>query len=187
MPTVKREKAEVYVKYPLSSVLIYNGSTVLHFLLGGIGIALGYNFSPWAGYVFGPLYLLFAFAEMYVVMPLTVSPNCVYWRAKESLCVAGLNILSRKIARQGDLDAFPERARGLFCPNNLYLASLIIPIVAIVPALIVNFSGVLLVIFLAIVALLLFRFFIIFPRIACIHCMAKYRCPQAEAMGVRDL
>jgi hypothetical protein len=52
--------------------------------------------------------------------------------------------------------------------------------------LIVNFSVVLLIIFLAVVGLLLFRFFVIFPRIACLHCSAKYMCPQAETMGVRD-
>jgi len=33
-------------KYPLSSMLIYNGTTILHYLLGGIGIILGYNI-PW--------------------------------------------------------------------------------------------------------------------------------------------
>jgi hypothetical protein len=50
----------------------------------------------------------------------------------------------------------------------------------------VNFSVVLLIIFLAVMGLLLFRFFIIFPKIACLHCRAKYECPQAGAMGVRN-
>jgi hypothetical protein len=40
--------------------------------------------------------------------------------------------------------------------------------------------------FLALVALLLFRFFVIFPKIACLHCAAKYQCPQAGKMGVRE-
>ena len=186
MESEKDTKAKLYSRYPLSSVLIYNGSTILHFLLGGIGIAFGYSFSPWVGYTFGILYFVFSFVEMYVIMPLTVCPNCVYYRAKDSLCVSGLNILSKKIAKEGDLKGFPRRAQGLFCPNNLYLASLIVPIVAIIPALIVNFSVVLLIVFLAVVVLLLFRFFIIFPRIACLHCNAKYMCPQAEAMGVRN-
>jgi hypothetical protein len=35
--------------------------------------------------------------------------------------------------------------------------------------------------------LLLFRFFVIFPKIACLHCRAKAVCPQAGAMGVRQL
>jgi len=129
---------------------------------------------------------VFSFVEMYVVIPLTVCPNCVYYRAKDWLCVSGLNILSKKIAKEGDLKDFPRRAQGLFCPNNLYLASLTIPIVAMIPALIVNFSVVLLLIFLAVVGLLLFRFFVIFPSVACLHCRAKYECPQAGAMGVRN-
>jgi hypothetical protein len=186
MQPEKDTKAKLYSRYPLSSVLIYNGSTILHFLLGGIGIALGYRFSPWTGYTFGALYLVFSFVEMYVIMPLTVCPNCVYYRAKDSLCVSGLNILSKKIAKEGDLKDFSRRAQGLFCPNNLYLASLIVPILAMIPALIMNFSVALLIIFLAVVGLLLFRFFVIFPRIACLHCRAKHVCPQAEAMGVRN-
>ncbi len=186
MESEKNIKAKLYSRYPLSSVVIYNGTTILHFLLGGIGIALGYSFSSWAGYIFGILYLVFSLVEMYVIMPLTVCPNCIYYRAEDWLCISGLNILSKKIAKEGDLKDFPRRAQGLFCPNNLYLASLIVPIVAMIPALIVNFSIVLLIIFLAVVGLLLFRFFIIFPRIACLHCRAKYVCPQAEAMGVRN-
>ena len=186
MPSEKDTKAKLYSRYPLSSVVIYNGSTILHFLLGGIGIVLGYRFSSWAGYAFGILYLIFSFVEMYVVMPLTVCPNCVYYRAKDWLCVSGLNVLSKKIAKEGDLKGFARRAEGLFCPNNLYLASLIVPLLAMIPALIVNFSVALLLIFLAVVGLLLFRFFVIFPRIACLHCRAKYECPQAGAMGVRN-
>ena len=181
MQSEKDTKAKLYSRYPLSSVLIYNGSTILHFLLGGIGIALGYR-----SYTFGVLYLVLSLVEMYVVMPLTVCSNCVYYRAKDSLCVSGLNILSKKIAKEGNLKDFPGRAEGLFCANNLYLASLSVPFLAMIPALIVNFSVALLLIFLAVVGLLLFRFFIIFPMIACLHCSAKYNCPQAEAMGVRN-
>jgi hypothetical protein len=179
-------KARLYTRYPLSSVLIYNGSTIAHFLLGGIGIAIGYGFSVWAGYIFGILYLAFAFIEMYVIMPLTVCPDCVYYYAKDSLCVSGLNILSKKIAKEGDLKHFSKRAEGLLCPNNLYMASLVIPILAIIPALIINYSVALLIILIALIGLLLFRIFIIFPKIACLHCSAKYKCPQAGAMGVRN-
>jgi len=187
MSSEKKAKAKLYTRYPLSSVLIYNGATVLHFLLGGIGIILGYNFSSWAGYAFGSLYLAFSFVEMYVMMPLTVCSNCVYYRMKDSLCISGLNVISKKVAEEGDPKDFSKRAEGLFCPNNLYMASLIVPIIAVIPALVVNFSLPLLIIFLAVVGLLLFRFFVILPRIACLHCSAKYKCPQAEAMGVRNM
>lgn len=173
-------KAKLYTRYPLSNILIYNGTTIAHFLLGGIGIALGYNFSVWAGHTFGLLYLALAFIEMYVIMPLTVCPNCVYYKAKESLYISGLNILSKKIAKEGNLKDFPGRAEGILCPNNLYMASLIIPLPAIIPVLIINFSVLLLLVFLTVVGLLLFRFFIIFPKIACIHCSAKSKSPRPE-------
>jgi hypothetical protein len=179
-------KAKLYTKYPISSLLIYNGTTILHFLLGGAGIIVGYRFSL-VSILFGYLYFAFSFLEMYVVMPLTVCPNCVYYRLENSLCISGLNTVAKILAREGKPDDFPKRARGLLCSNNLYMASLIIPIIAIVPALILNFSVLLLAILLAILALILFRIFVIFPKIACLHCRAKFKCPQAEAMGVRDL
>jgi hypothetical protein len=183
----EKAKAKLYMRYPLSSVLIYNGSTILHFLLGGIGIALGYSFSSWAGYTFGAVYLVLAFAEMYVLMPLKVCPDCVYRKAKGSLCISGLNIISKRATKEGDLNNFAKRAEGIFCPNNLYMASLIVPIIAIIPALIINFSIALLSIFVVLVGMLLFRFFVIFPKLACLHCAAKFKCPQAGAMGVRNL
>ena len=182
----RKEKSTLYKKYPVSSIFIYNGSTVLHYLLGGACIILGYNFS-WISFTFASLYLIFSFTEMYIVMPLKVCPNCVYYRMNNSLCISGLNVVARKIAKEGDPNDFPKRSKGLFCPNNLYMAALIIPIIAAIPALILNFSFLLLAVFLTIVGLLLFRIFVIFPRIACVHCYAKYKCPQAEAMGVRDL
>jgi hypothetical protein len=187
MSSRERAKAKLYTRYPLSSLLIYNGATILHFLLGGIGIILGYNFSSWASYLFGSLYLVFSFVEMYVMMPLTVCPNCVYYRMRASLCISGLNVVSKKIAKEGDPNDFPKRGQGLFCNNNLYVAALLIPIIAMIPALILNFSFFLLAIFLVVAGLLLFRFFVIFPQIACIHCSAKYKCPQAEAMNVRNM
>ncbi len=187
MQTVETEKAQLYVRYPLSSVILYNGITVLHFGLGGLGIAMGYRFLAWAGSLFGMLYLILSLAEMYVLMPLVVCPNCVYHRAWDSRCISGLNLLSKKIAGAGNSRDFARRAEGPFCPNNLYLASLVLPILVILPALALNFSLALLGILLSIIGLLLFRFFIIFPKLACLHCSAKFQCPQAAAMGVRDL
>ena len=187
MESQKGSKAELYTKYPISSIFIYNGSTILHYILGGFGIIIGYSFTLWAGYSFGVLYLVFSFVEMYIVMPLTVCPNCVYYKLENSLCISGLNVVSKKIAKEGDTKNFANRAKGILCLNNMYIASLIIPIVSIIPALIINFSILLLLIFLLILALMAFRFFVIFSRIACIHCRAKHICPQAEQMGVREM
>jgi len=174
-------KPDLYTRYPLSSILIYNGATVLHYALGGTGIILGYGW--WIGYLLGSIYLVLSFLEMYVHMPLKVCCNCVYYKLDDSLCIAGLNLWSRKIAGEGSVKAFPNRASGPLCPNNLYIASLVFPILAIIPALFLSFSLPVLVILLVVVGLLIFRFFFIFTKIACVHCRAQNICPQARAMG----
>jgi hypothetical protein len=97
-----------------------------------------------------------------------------------------MNLVSRRVAREGDVKDFAQRGEGLLCHNNLYMAAKIVPIVAIIPALIFNFSLPLLVISLALIGLLLVRVFVIFPKVACVHCRAKNICPNAEAMGLRD-
>jgi hypothetical protein len=176
-----QKKPTLYTRYSLSSILIYNGATVAHFVLGGIGIILGY--ASWIGYLLGLLYLAFSFIEMYLLMPLKVCCNCVYYKLDNSRCISGLNLVSRKIAKEGNVATFPNRAKGLFCPNNLYIASLAVPILAILPALILKFSLPVLFILLILMGLLLFRFFVIFPKIACVNCRAQNICPQAQAMG----
>lgn len=119
-------------------------------------------------------------------MPLKVCPNCIYYKLDNSLCISALNVVSRKVAKEGNVKAFPGRAKGLFCPNNLYMASLVIPIIVIIPALVLNFSFLVLAILLVVVGLLLFRFFVIFPKIACVHCRAQNVCPQAQSMGLSN-
>jgi len=183
MASTSRAAARLYTRYPLSSLLIYNGATALHYVLGGIGIMLGYSFS-WAAYLLGGVYLAFALAQMYVLMPLSVCPNCVYYRLKDSRCISGLNLVSKRVARQGSVKNFARRGEGLLCHNNLYMAAKVFPIVALIPALILNFSLLLLGIFLALVGLLVFRIFVIFPQIACVHCRAKNMCPNAQSMGL---
>ena len=74
-------KVELYTRYPLFSVATYGVVTLLHFVLGGMGIIVGYSFS-WVAYVLGGAYVLFAFAQMVVIMPLTVCPHCIYYRRK---------------------------------------------------------------------------------------------------------
>ena len=135
-------KAKVYTRYPFSSILIYNGTTVLYFLLDNMGMILGYD--SWPGYLMASMYLVFSFVEMYVLMPLKVCPGCTYYRLDNSLCISGLNVVSRKVATEGNAKDFPRRAKGVFCPNNLYMAALAIPIIALIPALMLHFSFVLL-------------------------------------------
>ncbi len=75
-----------------------------------------------------------------MLMPLKVCNNCVYYRLNNSCCISGLNVVSKRFAKAGDVKAFSNRAKGPFCSNNLYLASLVIPIIAMIPALILKFS-----------------------------------------------
>lgn len=184
--STRTAKAELYTRYPLSSILLYNGMTVLHYLLGALGIVLALG-TPLAGYALGGLYLLFALLQMYLIMPLVVCRNCVYYRTEGAHCISGKNLLSRRIANEGRPEDFANRAQGLFCHNNLYLAALVLPLLVMLPALFVNFSFVLLVLSLAVFGLLLLRFFVVFTKVACVHCQAKYDCPNAERTGVRDM
>jgi len=172
----------MYTRYPSSSIFIYNAITVLHFLLGGAGFILGYGY--WAGWALGIVYAVFAFTEMYLVMPLKVCPNCVYYRLDKSICISGMNLLSKRIASAGAVSDFPRRSGGPFCPDNLYLASLALPIIGIAPALFIGFSWTVLIILVLLIALLFFRFFIVFPKIACNHCRARHICPNAQKMGL---
>jgi hypothetical protein len=176
-------KPGLYRRYPASSVLAYDGVTVAHYLLGTAGILLGYG-QTLEAYIAGLAYMAFAFGQMYIIMPMTVCPNCVYYGLEGSRCVSGNNLLARRLGRKGSMDDFGKRAGRPLSHNKLYMASFILPIVAIVPGLVLEFSLVVLGLLLAVVGLLLLRFFVIFPKVACIHCMMKHRCPNAKAMGL---
>ena len=65
------------------------------------------------------------------------------------------------------------------------MASLIAPLVLVVPGLVIGFSWPLLAILVGLPALFGVRLFVVFPRVACGHCAAKGRCPNAKAMGIR--
>ncbi len=145
-------KPGVYSIYPLSSILIYNITTVLHYLLGGAGIILGYH--SWMGNVSGAMYILFAFSQMYVLMPLSVCTNCIYYRMDRSRCTSGMNLVSKKISREGSLKDFRKRADGLLCHNNMYVAALFLPIILMIPALVMDFSFMVLLIWFAVIGLL---------------------------------
>lgn len=179
-------KPELYTRYPAGNIALYNGVTVFHYILGGLGIYYGYNFHP-AGIFFGLVYIAFAFVQMYIIMPLVVCPNCVYYKLDNGLCTSGLNRLSRKIAKPGDLKDFHKRAKGPLSHNKMYMGSLMIPIAVMIPVFFINFSIILLLLFVAVIALLFIRFFLIFKKTACVHCRAKKRCPNAIAMGLANI
>lgn len=177
--------AETYARYPASSIFLYNGTTILHYLLGAAGMVVGYDYLS-TGYPMAVIYFTLAMLQMYVLMPMVVCPNCVYYRMNKGLCISGLNVFSRKIAKQGNLEDFPDRGKGIFCHNHMYMAALILPVPALLAALFFNFSLLLLGLFLGVVVLLLYRIFVLFPKIACIHCGAKRECPNAQSMGLNN-
>jgi hypothetical protein len=115
-------------------------------------------------------------------MPLRVCPNCAYYRLENGRCITAFNLLSRRIAAPGRPVDFRKRAKGPICHNNLYLAALLAPLPLMIVGLALNFSVTLVVILLVVAALLAFRFFVVFPKFACVHCYAKHKCPNAEQM-----
>ena len=174
---------EVFQAYPASHVLAYDGLTGVHYLLGAWGIVLGYGYAWWA-FLVGIGYLVFSFLQMCVLMPLVVCPNCAYPRSEGGRCISGNDRLSRRIGRRGSAKRFGRRAEGVLCHNNLYIASLVVPIGLMVPALVLYFSWLLLGVLAAVVSMLLVRFLVLFPKVACVHCLMRRRCPNAEQMGL---
>jgi len=174
----------VYTHYPLANIVIYNGVTAAHYGLGAAAIVLGYGRWPVLAWTTGLAYLVFALGQMYVLMPLVVCPSCAYRRIAGARCVSAMNLVSARIAPLADPEEFPLRARGVLCHNNLYMASLIAPFVIALPALFIDFSWPVLALLLAVAALFALRLFVVFPRVACGHCAAKGRCPNAKAMGI---
>jgi hypothetical protein len=175
---------KVYTHYPLANIAVYNGVTLAHYGLGASGLLLGYARWPMLSWTAGMVYLVFALGQMYVLMPLMVCPSCAYRRIDGARCISAMNLVSARIAPLADPDDFPKRARGALCHNNLYMASLIAPLVLLLPALVIAFSWALLTIFLALLAIFALRLFVVFPYVACGHCAAKGRCPNAKAMGI---
>ena len=179
-------KVKLYNRYPISSILVYNGTTLFHFLIGGLILSYSSRFFGVFGTVLGLLYISVSLFEMYILIPLQVCRNCVYFKLENGLCISGLNVLAQRIATEGSSSNFAERAKGLFCPNNLYIVSLVIPILCGIPILITAFSSTLLILEISLFILLATRFLYIIPRIACVHCLSKFICPQAGKMGVRE-
>ncbi len=176
-------RAKTYKQFPLASSMLYNLSTVAHYLLGALGLWLAYDMLEY-GYLIITIYLFFAFTQMYVLMPIMVCPNCVYYRLEGGRCVTGLNIISRRLTKEGRAVDFPKRGQGLLCHNTLYIGALIIPIIGMMLALPFNFSWEVLALLATVAGLMIFRIFVVFFKVACLHCLAKFTCPNAISMGL---
>ena len=55
--------SEVYRVYPLRSVALYNGVTVLHFGLAAAGLVIAYDFVPALAWVLAGVYLAVALGQ----------------------------------------------------------------------------------------------------------------------------
>lgn len=79
----------------------------------------------------------------------------------------------QKIARAGNQKDFVKRAEGLFRFSNIHVAALFIPAIAIIAAIIVNFSAPLSGMSLALEVLLLSQFFVIPTKSTSLHCVTN--------------
>jgi hypothetical protein len=174
----------VYTRYPVRSVVLYNGVTLLHFGLAAAGLVVAYWRWPVLGWLLGAVYLVFAVVQMYLVMPIVVCPRCAYRTMSDALCVSGLNVLSARFKRPLTQEEFGRRAEGALCHNNLYMAALVGPLALMVPGMALGFSVAALALWLGVAALMAFRYLVVFKRTACPHCAVKGRCPNARSMGI---
>ena len=88
----------IHTRYPLSSITLYNGVTVAHFGVAAAGLVIAFSRWPVVGWLLGVAYVIFAFVQTYLIMPLTVCPYCVYRTLNDSRCVTGLNLLSPRFS-----------------------------------------------------------------------------------------
>lgn len=176
---------DIHRRYPLRDVALYNGVTLLHFGLATLGLLVAYDRWPVLAWVLAIVYLLVALGQMYVVMPLVVCTACVYATMPGSRCVSGMNLIAARLGRRAPPEEFEaRRTKGVLSHNKLYMGSLIAPIPLLAIGLVFNFSALALAALLAVAALLSFRILVVFKRVACPHCAAKGRCPNAKAMGI---
>ena len=131
----RRPAARVHRVYPGRACCSTTASRSPTTGSGTAGILLGYAAWPAVAWTVGRVYAVFAFGQMYVLMPLAVCPSCVYRRMEGSRCIAALNQLSAKMTVARDPRDFPKRAQGILCHNNLYMASLVLPLTLVLPAL----------------------------------------------------
>jgi hypothetical protein len=180
---IKLPREKTLTHYPSSYIFLYNSSTILHFFLGAFALVIGYDFL-WFKYLFGLFFLLFAFINMYIIMPLVVCPHCPYFSLEKSLCVSGLNIIANLITTKGNVKCFVKRNEGLVSHNNLIKLSLYLPFILILPAFFINLSIGLIIISFLLIGSIAFRLIYLIPVISCGHCRVKAQCPNAKKLKI---
>ena len=164
--------AVLFTCYPLSHVLIHNGSLILHFFLAAYAIIVAYDFL-WFRYLFGLFYLLFAFIHAYIILPLLVCPHCPYFTLENARCMSGLHIISAMITTKGTGKQFKTRTKGLLSYDSIFWLSMLLPLPLVLPAFLINLSIQLVIACVLLSGSIAFRVANISPKLSCIHCRAK--------------
>jgi hypothetical protein len=167
-------------RFPLWQVGALNGLTAAQYLVGCAAIVLAYRRFPIVGLPVGLAYLVFAVAQHYVLMPLTVCPGCVYRAVRDGRCPSGLNVVSALLC-EGSATAgeFQQRTRGALCSSWLAQASWLAPLPLVVPGLVLFFSATAALLAALVAVLALVRRLVVRTAV-CPRCLARRWCPEGR-------
>lgn len=163
----KKEKPELYEKYPFKNVLIYNFVTLS---LYAVGIYLTYLVWKWAALIFF-IYLIFIELSVY-----KSGCSCCYYYGKR--CVAGRGKIAPLIVKRKDPKKFCERTLSFkdFIPTLLVA---LIPVAAGIYLLIKDFNFLILGLTLWPLLVNFIGNPIVYGKIACPHCKQGAKCCPA--------
>jgi hypothetical protein len=164
-------------------VLLYQALTLTQDASGAVVLVTGYQEWPCVGWPLAAAYLVFALVQLYVLTPLDVCPGCAYRAVPEGRCMAGLSVLSAKLAPTAGASAgFAQRRAGALCHTTLAVAAALAPPILVVPALVLAFSWTTLGVALGILFCAALRAEVVFRRLGCPRCLARRWCPVARAL-----
>lgn len=179
------QQSRSFRHYPLWRVLLTNGLTVGHYVVGASAIVVAYPHHPVLGCPIGLAYFVYATVQLYVLMPLVVCPGCVYRTIRGGRCPSGLNLISARLSRAAAPTAgtagFEARNQGALCQSSLCLWSLVAPLPIALPGLVLFFSWTGLAVWLAVAVLAAVRVGGFYRLVVCSHCLARRWCPVARA------
>jgi hypothetical protein len=113
------EKAKLFQRYPIRNIVVYNATTVVHFLCGGLMLSAANSFLGSAADVVGLLYVLFSLVEMYILMPFQVCRNCTYAGMENSVCISGKRCGSQVITKGQHIRFFKPSKRPILSEQSL--------------------------------------------------------------------
>lgn len=170
---------------PLWRVIGYTGLTLLHYGLGTALLLVAYRLVPTLAWPLAVSYLVFAVAQRYVFMPAVVCPGCAYLTIDGGRCPCGANLLAARLTRLSAASGgFASRATGALAPRKLDLASLVLPLLLVLPALLFAHSWLALALAATVGLLVVLRLALIEPS-HCARCLERRWCPLRQARTIR--